>query len=601
MGLFGSLYSSTSGMLAASRATQVTSTNVANMSTTGYKKSDTAFADLVNSSRYSSTIDATGGVTTEKLLRASKQGQLQQTGISLDAGITGNGFFAVQQVPDGTDNFLYTRNGQFGESPERGTNEVYLKNSSGFYLYGWPTDTDGITTASGSDVSSLQPLEVGQFTSQVLPTSRIDLGINLDASETDINPHLLGGGQTLPVNAQSAQFSRSINVYDTTGTAREVNFEFRKITGPQAQFTSNLGSPLNTNDVLVDNPAGPTSGITNGNTLSIGNSAGSLTVTFVNGPADTSLNQVNTMADLRSVINNYTDPVDNIQQFQATISDNGELQVSSINPAESLDISASSANVLGPNGFNFVDDPVDGGYTYDPFYDTTQAPSATGPYPDQGNFPALQNVPNPQGWWEVTVNIPDPANPSGTTRVPLTSGMLNFNGDGTLNTADPTLNLGTIDFDSSGTGEETAIAVNMTRSSQFSGGYNVLDATQNGAPLGDRTGITIEDNGLVMATFSNGSTVPIYRIPLATFANPDGLREESGTVFSATQDSGLASIYEAGTNGAGDIYGSTIEGSNVDISEEFGDLIVHQRSFGLNSKVINAVDEMTQTLVRLKR
>lgn len=617
MGLFGSLYSSTSGMLAASRATQVTSTNVANMTTTGFKKSDVAFADLVNSSKYSSTIDATGGVTSERLLRATQQGQIQQTGSVTDASISGNGFFAVKSSLDPDAQFYYTRNGQFNADVVRTTpdsdpfttentgEESYLRNSAGFYLYGWPTDTDGVTLGGSTELSSLQPVEIGLLQTQSIPTNRIDLSVNLNSEETDINPHLLATAQTLPVNTQAADFSRSVTVYDGLGAPRDVEFQFRKITGPMAQFTSNSSVPLQTSDVLVDNPTGPTPGIVNGDTLEITNGGGTLTVTFVNGPADTSLNQANTLADLQDVINNYQDAATMETQFEARIGDTGGLLVVSQQQGESLDITGSSANVLGATGLNFVTDPVDGDYNYDPFYDTTMTADPLGPYPDQGDFPALENVPNTQGWWEVSIQIPDPAAPNSGASVELKRGLLNFNGDGTLNAQDGTaiidLTTTPIDFDLGVVGEELAVNVDIERFSQFAGDYNVIQADQNGTPLGERIGVSIQRNGLVVADFSNGNQVPIYRIPVATFTNPDGLSAESGTVFSQTPDAGEVLLYEAGTNGAGIINGSTLEGSNVDISEEFGDLIVHQRAFGLNSQVINAVDEMTENLVRLKR
>ena len=616
MGLFGSLYASTTGMLAASRATQVTSTNVANMSTTGYKKSDTAFAEMVTSSRFSSPLEDGAGVTATKVLRATRQGQIQQTGSVTDASITGNGFFAVKDSIDPDASFYYTRNGQFSEFAIRNNpdtdaltsqpgEDTYLRNSAGFFLYGWPVDTDGAVVGGTTDTSSLVPLEVGLFQTQVVPTNRIDLSMNLDAAEPDIHPHRLG--QTLPISAaRDSDFSRSVVVYDTQGNARQVDFEFRKITGPMAQFTSDKNTDLDLSDVLVDNVNGPTPSIVNGDTMDISNANGALTITFVNGPADTSLNQANTLQDLRTVINNYIDPVSGTPAFDARVDEAGEFTVQSRLSAESLSVTSSNVAALGAGGFNFALDPVNGNNVYDPMYDITQAATATSAYPQQGDFPALDNTTNPntQGWWEVSVRIPDPAAPNSGNTVEIRNGLMNFNGNGTLNAAPgATIDMGTtpIDFDLATVGEESAITVDVSRFSQFAGAYNVINASQNGAPTGERTGVSIRDNGLVYADFSNGSAVPIYRIPLATFANADGLKERSGTVFAESATSGTVSLYEAGTEGAGLINGSTLEGSNVDIAEEFGDLIVHQRAFGLNSRVVNAVDEMTQNLVRLKQ
>lgn len=602
MSFFGSLYASTSGMMAASRATQTTSQNVANMTTVGYKKSDTSFADIVANSLYSQTNGQSGGVAATDLLRASQQGSVQQTGAKLDASISGKGFFAVQQTTDGTGEQFYTRNGQFGEYVDNASGDTFLRNSAGFYLYGWAVDTDGVGGGT-TDPASLVPMNLSGFDTQVQATSRVDLGINLDAAEEDYNPYRIG--QPLPVGTgEAANFSRSVTVYDTLGTPRNVEFQFRKITGPMAQFVSGKGNPYNYTDTLVDNLTGPTPSIANGDTMTIANGAESLNITFVNGtPA--APNEVNTMRDLVNTINNFTD-VGGVQQFEARLDERGQLLVQSALPAETLDVTSSNdANILGGTGLDIIQDG--GAYNYAPLYDITGA--AAPPYADQGDFPAFSNTtdPNSQGWWEMSVLIPDPSNPSGTATTVLRQGLLNFDGNGALNATpgangNATIDLSAgVDFDSGLAGEELPFEINISDFSSFSNAYNVLENTQNGAGQGERSGVYINNDGFVMAEYTNGMEIPMYRIPLANFANPDGLIAESGTVFRESATSGVASMYAAGQNGTGKITGSSIEGSNVDIAEEFGDMIVHQRMFGLNSKVIKAVDEMTQNLVRLKQ
>lgn len=607
MGLFGSLFTSSSGMLAASRGTQVVSENVSNMTTIGFKKSDTSFRSLVSGNSFNSDLNKGGGVTATKLLRATNQGQVQQTQSSLDAGITGNGFFAVSQGLTG-DEFVYTRNGQFSEYAVRSTpdaqglvtendgEQTFLRNSAGFFLYGWPIDVSG-NVASGTGTDSLQPVEISTFQTSALATTEINIAANLDAAETDYNPQLLG--QQLPVDNRPSHFARSVGVFDANGTEHPVTFEYRKITGPMAQFTSNTGTALNLNSALVD-PTGSTPAILNGDTLNISNGAETLNVTFVNAPADTSLNQAATIQDLRTVINNFTDAA-SAQQFNASISDNGQLLVQSIDPSAQLNISASSATVLGGGGLNIPVDPVDADYIYEPDYDIV---SDTGVYANQGDFPTITNTTNPntQGWWEVSVRIPDPAAPASGATVVQSQGLLNFNGDGTLNADGPaSINLPTIDFDLATTGDELALNVDIARTSQFAGAYNVISADQNGAGIGTRTGVFIGDNGVVKAEFSNGTVIDVYQIPLATFPSPDQLDPRSGTVFGETVSSGEVTLGLPGENGAGLINQATLENSNVDLGNEMSTLIVFQRSFGLNSQVINAIDEMTQNLAQLKR
>lgn len=611
MGLFGSLYTSSSGMAAASVGTQNVSENVANMSTIGYKRSDTAFADILGSTKSDGGVGSSGAVAATKITRAGQQGQIQQTGSSLDASIIGKGFFPVSRDLIG-ESFAYTRNGQFSEFAVRATadaqalvtentgEQAFLRNSAGFYLYGWPVDIDGNVT-SGTDTSSLQPIEVGSIQSQALATTTMNIGVNLDASEADYNPQVLG--QTLPVSNQGLHFNRSITVYDSTGGEHPVTFQYRKISGPMAQFTSNRGIELTPTDALVD-PAGNTPGILNGDTLTISDGTETLTVNFVTAPADPLANEASTITEMNNLINSFTG-TGTTQLFNASLTSSGEFIVRSINPSSSLDISASSASVLGNTGFDIPTDPVDGDYVYDPDQDISAAATATDIYPDQDSFPALSNTtdPNVHGWWEVTVLIPDPADPTGGNSVIQTQGLLNFDGSGGLNAASgaETLDLGIVDFDSGGTGDEVTLTVNMDRMTQFSGNYDVLQADQNGAPVGERTGIYISEGGFVKAQFSNGVEINIYQIPLATFANPEGLNAISGTAFTESAASGGVTLGAAETNGAGSINGSTLENSNVDLGSEMSYLIIYQRTFGLNSQVINAIDEMTQNLSQLKR
>ena len=123
---------------------------------------------------------------------------------------------------------------------------------------------------------------------------------------------------------------------------------------------------------------------------------------------------------------------------------------------------------------------------------------------------------------------------------------------------------------------------------------------QNGAELGLRTGIELTREGIVVARFSNGASADLYKIPLITFANDNGLTEVSGTAYSESEESGEENLREAGTGGAGFVEPSTLEASNVDLADEFARLIISQRAFGAATKVITTVDQMTEDLLRLR-
>ena len=101
--------------------------------------------------------------------------------------------------------------------------------------------------------------------------------------------------------------------------------------------------------------------------------------------------------------------------------------------------------------------------------------------------------------------------------------------------------------------------------------------------------------------FSNGRNRPIGQLALASFANPVGLEKVGGSLYRPTVNSGLANVGTAGSGGRGTLQGSTLEMSNVDLAQEFTSLIVAQRGFQANSRVITASDELLQDLVNLKR
>ena len=135
--------------------------------------------------------------------------------------------------------------------------------------------------------------------------------------------------------------------------------------------------------------------------------------------------------------------------------------------------------------------------------------------------------------------------------------------------------------------------------SQFDSAYNVNFANQNGAPVGQLTSVAIDKEGIVIASYSNGQTQKLFKLPLASFQNPDGLNAVSGNIFSQTRNSGEVNLREAGTNGTGSVVAAALEQSNTDLAEQLTDMIVAQRSYQANTKVIKTADELLQQLTQL--
>src|SRR5690606_12182425 len=152
---------------------------------------------------------------------AVRQGPIQQSVSPTDESVSGNGFFAVRRDISGEDSeYLYTRNGQFSEDAQG-----YLRNSAGFYLYGWPLDANGGLPAAQGDLSSLQPVDVAFLGGLTRPTSSSQLAITLDSTA---NQRALVTATNLLPPGSPADFTRSQVVYDSLGEGQTVTYEFFK-------------------------------------------------------------------------------------------------------------------------------------------------------------------------------------------------------------------------------------------------------------------------------------------------------------------------------------------------------------------------------------
>lgn len=125
--------------------------------------------------------------------------------------------------------------------------------------------------------------------------------------------------------------------------------------------------------------------------------------------------------------------------------------------------------------------------------------------------------------------------------------------------------------------------------------------SNDGIVAGSLTSVTINDGGQVEATFSNGLTKVIYQVPVATFANAEGLTQVSGTTFKATNLSGSATINLSGVGASGSIVASALEGSTTDTATEFNKMIVAQQAYSAASQVVSSVKDMFDTLISVVR
>ena len=132
-------------------------------------------------------------------------------------------------------------------------------------------------------------------------------------------------------------------------------------------------------------------------------------------------------------------------------------------------------------------------------------------------------------------------------------------------------------------------------------GITISSITDDGIVAGSLTSVAINDGGQVEATFSNGLTKVIYQVPVATFANSEGLTQISGTTFKATNLSGSATINLSGVGASGSIVASALEGSTTDTATEFNKMIVAQQAYSAASQVVSSVKDMFDTLISVVR
>jgi flagellar hook protein FlgE len=145
------------------------------------------------------------------------------------------------------------------------------------------------------------------------------------------------------------------------------------------------------------------------------------------------------------------------------------------------------------------------------------------------------------------------------------------------------------------------VTIDVSKLSQF-GGTNTLTAPgQDGFALGSLESFTLGNDGTITGVYSNNMRQPLGQLALASFNNPGGLEKAGSSAFRVGTNSGVAMVGVAGTGGRGVLNSGALEMSNVDLSEEFTGLIVAQRGFQANSRVITASDEILQDLVNLKR
>lgn len=203
-----------SGLQAATVDLSVTSNNIANVATTGFKGSRAEFGDIFEISPFGSTPTAVGsGVKVTSVSQQFDQGNLQFTDASLDMAISGQGFFITNKTLTGSD-ISYTRAGQF-----RADNQGYITNSTGGYLQAFPVDANGNVTSTS--LNTTVPIQLPASTGAPQASTEVEIGVNLDASTTALDPALFD-----PTASNTYNHSTSTTVYDSLGASHVMSYYF---------------------------------------------------------------------------------------------------------------------------------------------------------------------------------------------------------------------------------------------------------------------------------------------------------------------------------------------------------------------------------------
>jgi len=553
-----SMFSGVSGMRNFQYELDVIGNNISNVNTVGFKGSrvtfQTALLQTLKAARApQNNVGGTNPIqiglgsqlaTVDKVMT---QGSFQNTGRKLDLAIQGDGFFVLS---DGQ-GYYYTRAGALDVD----MNGTLIHSSTGMKVQGWIAIQDPTTGQRYID------------TNQPIGDIIISAGMTMPANATTL-ARMEGN-----LNSTSGIMPFAMTVTDDNGQQHTVRFVFSKTNtdfaiqnGPFTENQSYTWRAYDENNNLL------------GESYIVVNQFGRV--------VDSGLSEV-VVAPGASI----------------SIPSSGELRFyESDSPSNFV-----TAKFESPRYVTAVE-----------VYDTLGNPySLYIEFIRLGQFQGMKNA-----WiWRVYTASGEPItyiDANGQTsynNTPYVGGVVDFNESGRLSTlygitwdeetqtfqvSDSELR--TIQFDASHMGDGTVtINLDLTSLTQFAGANSATFTYQNGNALGTLQSFAINEAGQIIGTFSNGLTDLLGQVALAVFNNPAGLTEIGNSLYVPSANSGLAQIGAAGTGGRGTLIPGALEMSNVDLAEEFTKMIIAQRGFQANARVITTADTILGELVALRR
>ena len=608
MGIFDALNTSVGGLQAQSFALQNISGNIANASTTGYKGINTSFEDLIPDSTTPNK-QVAGGVTALSQQTITTQGTVSTTTVATNMAINGDGFFSVQKPTSITDNVPvfagvtdYTRRGDFQVNANGN-----LVNGAGYYLMGVTVDPK-----TGNPTGSVP--QVLQFQNNFIPaqaTTAVQYAANLPTQpKTQASTSAATGTITAAGGLNPADFAQDpLPVGQTTQI-------FTDNTTVGTAKNSQAGTPIDSNTQLLAGAAGTNSispGFVAGDSITVDGT----TLTFVAAGTTPSTNQLSVSDNLGTLLAD----IGNITGVQPTISAGGAITLHT-GTTQTLTISAGTANAssaLGSLGLTapinvarnsttvtgtgnvsandltaFTNESISGGAV-------TAFNAAGTPVNLQLRWAKIDSASlgaGHQDTWNLFYQTNTAA--TGTQTAWVNTGTnYTFGSNGAL--ASPTgtaISIPAVSVNGQALGT-LSLNINSGALTQFasSGGAATINAiSQNGFAAGQLQSVAVNNSGIVVGTFSNGQNIDLAQVTLSHFNGTNYLKALDGGAYEVTDLSGPAIIGASGT-----IAGSSLEGSNTDIADEFTKLIVTQQAYSANTKVITTANNMVQDLLNVLR
>lgn len=621
--MLSSFFSGISGLLANSHSINVVGNNIANVNTVGFKGSRATFEDVLYQSIFGSSGSSQVGRGTalSSVDTSFSQGSFESTSESTDLAIGGEGFFIVKS-PDNNTSY-YTRAGQF-----RFDKDGNLINPSGYKLQGREIDR---TTNAPFGVDS--DIVISPAPSEPRATEFIGISANLQ-SNADWKGSIgnrattAGTGNITDIEGSEGRYARAGN-YTSVITTRTADFTG---TGTFSDCTGTL--TINGVDVTLaaDDLAGVVAAINAAAGLNVTASAagGELRLTADSAGVDIVVDdsQVTTgsigwttadkaSTDLYGAHMDLTvdQMLDGVSQGTTAFGENISAVGTTLTDWEGCGLNIIYNNVAAGGTQTFTVNGFEEQYesaTVNPSASSNYSTSIT-VYDSLGQSHVVTvyfrkshetETPTQTSVWEWHAYLSADDAASGVEGS-VQSGYLTFGNNGTLITGGNPIS---VSFDFSQNAQPAQV-IDIVFGSGSGGGtttqYPIASTTnfqtQDGYPPGVLMNVTVSAEGVISGHYSNGQILDLYQITLANFNNPWGLRREGSNLYSETLESGVAYTNAPGEGGLGKINPNSLEQSNVDLATEFVKMIIAQRGFQANSRVITTTDDILAELMNLKR